>query len=219
MPARRPSASCMAGRRLAYLPLHGNAGVSVPRRMHYHAPDAAGAARYEIRSRLGVVLAVAECDPPARQVVRRELDDDPVTRKHADVILAHSPAEMSKHLVAILKLNGEHRVGERIENLAFNGDRIRIDATWAGLGRSGGRDGCWAAHWSAHLRFLCQKLFLFSGEVESHVAILWPHLCAGACHIGAMSTIYNQSTRKPIRAMPLTNAAFTSRKLAVRMRT
>ena len=50
-------------------------------------------------------------DPPARQVVRAELDDDPILRQDADVVLADLPADVREHLVPVLQFNPEHRVG------------------------------------------------------------------------------------------------------------
>src|SRR5947209_17856252 len=44
---------------------------------------------------------VAVDDAPASQVVRRQLDDDPVLGQDADVVLPHLAADMGQNLVAI----------------------------------------------------------------------------------------------------------------------
>src|SRR6185436_13103522 len=44
-------------------------------------------------------LAEAEGDAAAGQVIRRELDLDPVTREDADVVLAHLPGDRGEHAV------------------------------------------------------------------------------------------------------------------------
>lgn len=67
-----------------------------------------------------------ERDSATSQVVRRKLNHHPVARQYTNVILPHSTAEVTEHLVAILEFDLEHRVRKRLENLPFNRDRIRI---------------------------------------------------------------------------------------------
>src|SRR4051794_4155937 len=56
-------------------------------------------------------LLVAVDDASAGEVVRAELDDHTVLGKDADVVLAHLPRDVGEHLVAVLQLHAEHRVG------------------------------------------------------------------------------------------------------------
>src|SRR5919107_3499330 len=65
---------------------------------------------------------VAVDDAPPGQVVRRELDDDPVLGEDADVVLPHLPADVSQHLVTIGKLHTEHGVRQGLDHSAFNFD-------------------------------------------------------------------------------------------------
>lgn len=100
---------------------------------------------------------MAEGDAAARQIVRRKLNHDPVAWQHTDVIFPHSPAQVTKHLMTVLKLNLEHRVRQRFENLSFDGDRIRIRParSFRWRRRGGCRGGSW--WWSSLLWFLCQR--------------------------------------------------------------
>src|SRR3954452_7025441 len=67
-------------------------------------------------------LLVAVDDAAAGQVVRAELHDDAVLRQDADVVLAHLPRDVREHLVAVLQLHAEHRVGERLDDPALDLD-------------------------------------------------------------------------------------------------
>src|SRR5436309_10422525 len=60
-------------------------------------------------------LAASDCqsfvavgDAAAAQVVRRELDLDPVAWSDADVVHPHLPGDVGKHLVPILQLDAKH---------------------------------------------------------------------------------------------------------------
>src|SRR4029450_10719725 len=67
-------------------------------------------------------LLVPVDDAPAGQVVRRELDDDPVLGEDADVVLPHLAADVSQHLVTIRELNAEHGVRQGLDHSAFDLD-------------------------------------------------------------------------------------------------
>src|SRR3954453_21262005 len=68
------------------------------------------------------LLLVAVDDAPTGQVVRRELDDDPVLGKDADVVLPHLAGDVSQHLVTIRKLHTEHGVRQGLDHSAFDLD-------------------------------------------------------------------------------------------------
>ena len=97
---------------------------------------------HETREGLG---AVAEGDPAAGEIVRRELDRDTVSRQHADVILPHLATQVAEHAVLVLQLHHEHGVRQGVDHLAINGDGIGILAPGALFGRrrsgSGGTHG------------------------------------------------------------------------------
>src|SRR5262245_52785708 len=78
----------------------------------------------EGRTFISLQLLQSERDPPARQVVRRELDLHPVAGKDADVVLAHLPRDLREHIVPVLELYPEHRAGERLDDLAFDLDLL-----------------------------------------------------------------------------------------------
>src|SRR5262245_32692841 len=67
-------------------------------------------------------LLVAIDDPPAGQVVRRQLDDDPVLGQDADVVLPHLAADVSQDLVSIGQLYPEHGVREWLDNATLDLD-------------------------------------------------------------------------------------------------
>src|SRR5581483_2393315 len=90
------------------------------------------------RGRRGSLVAVG--DATAGQVVGRELDLDPVAGEDADVVHAHLPGDVCEHLVPVVELDPEHRVGKRLENRPFEDDRV-----FFGLGQRGtpGRTDWW----------------------------------------------------------------------------
>src|SRR5215472_15242871 len=59
-------------------------------------------------------------DAPTGQVVRRKLNDDPVLRQDADVVLPHLAADVRQDLVTIGELNPEHRVRQWLDNPALD---------------------------------------------------------------------------------------------------
>src|SRR5215204_6861198 len=100
-------------------------------------------------------LPVPEGNPPARKIVGREFHRHAVTRQHADVVLAHLAAQVAEHGVLVLQLDGEHRVRQRVDHFAVDGDGVRVlaaDALFGRRRRSGG-----ANRWLAVLLLLlCQ---------------------------------------------------------------
>src|SRR5260370_884071 len=56
-------------------------------------------------------LFVPVSNPPARQVVGRQVHRDPVPLQDADVVLAHLAAHVRQHLVPVFELHAERRVG------------------------------------------------------------------------------------------------------------
>jgi hypothetical protein len=58
-------------------------------------------------------------DATAAEIVRRDLDQDPVTRKNANEILSHLAADVRKHLVLVFQLNPEYRIGQRLHHCGF----------------------------------------------------------------------------------------------------
>src|SRR3954453_20099295 len=71
---------------------------------------------------VGAVSLVPIDDATAGEVVRRELDDDPVLRNDADVVLPHLAADVSEDLVPVAQLDPEHRVRQSLDNGAFDLD-------------------------------------------------------------------------------------------------
>src|SRR4051812_18946096 len=54
-------------------------------------------------------------DATARQVIRRELHDDPVLREDADVVLPHLAADVRQNAVPVGELDAEHGVRQRLD--------------------------------------------------------------------------------------------------------
>src|SRR5262245_19944584 len=75
-------------------------------------------------ARRGLLQPIA--DAAARQVVGRELDPDPVSRKDPDEVHPELAADVGQDAVAVLKLDGEHRVGKRFDDRSFHFDRISL---------------------------------------------------------------------------------------------
>jgi len=75
-------------------------------------------------SSIGLLEAVG--DPAAGQVVRRQLDSDAVTGKDPDEVHPELAADVGEHSVAVLQLDGEHRIGERFDDRPFYLDRISL---------------------------------------------------------------------------------------------
>jgi len=75
-----------------------------------------------VRDALLVRVLVAVDDSAPGQVVGDALDDHSVTREDADVVHAHLAADVSEHLVTVRKLDPEHGVRERLDDLALDLD-------------------------------------------------------------------------------------------------
>src|SRR5439155_18250056 len=73
---------------------------------------------------LDLALFEPTCDPAAGQIVRRQLDLDPVTGKNADEVHAHLAAHVGEHPVAVLQLHAEHRVRQGLDHGALDLDRV-----------------------------------------------------------------------------------------------
>src|SRR5690606_16458574 len=69
-------------------------------------------------------LLVAVGDATALEVIGRQLNLDAITGQDADVVHAHLPRDVGQHLVAVLELDPEHRVRERLDDRPFEDDRV-----------------------------------------------------------------------------------------------
>ena len=65
-------------------------------------------------------------DPPPRQVVRRKLDTDPVTRQNTDEMHPQAPRYVRQYLVAIVQLHAKHRVRQRLGDGPFDFDDVLL---------------------------------------------------------------------------------------------
>ena len=74
--------------------------------------------------RILALLAVAVDDPGSVEVVRRDLDADPIPRQDPDPEPPHLAGDVPEHLVAVIQLHPEHRVRERLDDLAFEFDLL-----------------------------------------------------------------------------------------------
>ena len=63
-------------------------------------------------------------DPAAGQVVWRQFYPDAVTRQDTDEVHPELAADMGKDAVAVLQLDGEHRIRERFDDRSLNFDRV-----------------------------------------------------------------------------------------------
>src|SRR5215216_8197603 len=61
-------------------------------------------------------------DARAVEVVGRDLNPNPVPRQDPDAEAAHLAGDVAEHLVAVVELHPEHRVRERLHDLAFEFD-------------------------------------------------------------------------------------------------
>ena len=68
----------------------------------------------------GLLVAVDDAAPG--QVVGGKLHDDPVLGQDADVVLPHLAADVGKHLMTVLQLNAEHRIGQGLDHAALDLD-------------------------------------------------------------------------------------------------
>src|SRR3954452_16294685 len=63
-------------------------------------------------------------DPRAVEVVRRDLDAHPIPRQDPDAEAPHLARDVSEDDVAVVELHPEHRVRERLDDLAFELDLL-----------------------------------------------------------------------------------------------
>jgi hypothetical protein len=73
-------------------------------------------------------LAVAVDDAAALEVVRRELDPDPVARIDADPVAAHLACGVAERLVTVVERDAELAVPKRLDDLAFELDLLFLDS-------------------------------------------------------------------------------------------
>src|ERR1700737_5571998 len=55
-------------------------------------------------------------NPPSRQVIRRQLNEHLVSGKDPNEVFAHLAGDVSQHLVLVLQLDLEHRVGQCLQD-------------------------------------------------------------------------------------------------------
>jgi hypothetical protein len=70
------------------------------------------------------LVLVAVDDPTSIEVVRRDLDADPVSGEDADAEAAHLAGEVREDGVTVLELDAEHRVGQRLDNFSVERDLL-----------------------------------------------------------------------------------------------
>src|SRR2546425_5899152 len=63
-------------------------------------------------------------DPATGEVVRRQLDLHTVAGQDANEVHPHLPADVREHLVPVLELDPEHRVGQRLDHHPLDLDRV-----------------------------------------------------------------------------------------------
>ena len=63
-------------------------------------------------------------DPAAGEVVGRQLHRDPVAGEDPDVIHPHLARHVGEDPVPVFHLDPEHRVGQRLDDLALDLDRV-----------------------------------------------------------------------------------------------
>ena len=73
---------------------------------------------------VGALVLVPVGDPTSAEVVGGELHLDAVPGQDADVVHAHLPGDVGQHLVAVLELDPEHGVRERLDDRPFEDDRV-----------------------------------------------------------------------------------------------
>ena len=63
-------------------------------------------------------------DPPAGQVVRRQLDLDPIAGEDLDPVAPHLPGCIAERLVAVVERDAKHPAAKRLDDLAFQLDLL-----------------------------------------------------------------------------------------------
>ena len=79
---------------------------------------------------------VAIGDPAPRQIVGRYLHLDTVSGQDADAVHSHLSRAVSQHLVPVLQLDAKHGVRQRLDDGAFNQNRVVL-----GLGQRASPSG------------------------------------------------------------------------------
>ena len=75
-------------------------------------------------------LLVTIRDTPAVEIVGRQLNQNPITRKNSDEMLAHLSRNVRQHLMLIfLKLDPKHSVGQSLEDLGHDLYRLFLRHT------------------------------------------------------------------------------------------
>src|SRR5260370_7656465 len=77
------------------------------------------------------ILLVAIHNPAARQIVRRKLHRDFVSRQNPDEILAHFAGNVRQDLVLVLQLNAEHRVRQRLHHRGPHFNAVLLETSRA----------------------------------------------------------------------------------------
>src|SRR6266404_2214781 len=73
-------------------------------------------------------LFVPVGNPPTRQVVRRQINRHSIALQDPNVILAHLAADVRQHLVPILELHAEGRVGKHLADRTHHLYRVASHA-------------------------------------------------------------------------------------------
>jgi hypothetical protein len=60
----------------------------------------------------------------ASEIVRRQLDQNAISRKDTDEMFPHLAGYVGQYFVPIFQLDPEHRVGKRLANYCFNFYRV-----------------------------------------------------------------------------------------------
>jgi len=71
------------------------------------------------RMRMGVELSKSVHDPPAIQVVWRDLDPHTITEHEADAVSLQPPGEVAEHLVPVVELDAEHPATQGLRHLTL----------------------------------------------------------------------------------------------------
>lgn len=70
-------------------------------------------------AQLEAPLTVAVDDPRAVKVVRRNLNANAVTGEDSNPVATHLAGYVTEHKVSVVELHAEHRVRQRLNNVAF----------------------------------------------------------------------------------------------------
>src|SRR5947199_749068 len=122
-PLRVLSLACLVARVLADDPRHALTlddlavlTAHLDRRPYLH--------RFSVSTSIEIRLLEPIGDPAPGQVVRRQLDLHAIARQDPDEVHPHLAADVREHLVAVLELHPEHRVGQRLDHRSLDLDRV-----------------------------------------------------------------------------------------------